>query len=188
MRRCAVLIGCVLLLLTGCAPVAREPDNLTLVRVLGVDGSTPVMLTAVCARDAQGQVGRGCAEADDFEQARRQIPWSGTAEELSLTGVSYLLIGPEVDLEGILFSVLEDSDLGATATVWLVETGPGVVLEDCEDPVGDMERLTMQGIPAPTVAQALAALNSNGEVTLPCLGEQNGVLKEQGVCQWRADN
>lgn len=188
MKRCAGLIGCVLLVLTGCAPIAREPDNLALVRVLGVDGSEPIMLTAVCARDTQGQVGRGRAAGDDFEQARRQIPWSGTAEELSLTGVSYLLIGPEADLESLLYYVLEDADLGATATVWLMGADASAELEACEDPVADLELLTMQGMLAPTVAQALAALSSNGEVTLPCLEEQNGVLREQGVQQWRADN
>lgn len=187
MRRCAVLILCALLL-TGCAPVAREPDNLALVRVLGVDGGSPTVLTAVCARDKQGHVGRGHAEAGTFEQARRQIPWSGTAEEMSLTGVSYLLIGPETDLGRLLYSVLEDADLGATATVWLAEAGAAAVLEACEDPAADLELLTLQGIRAPTVAQAVAALSSTGEVSLPCIGVRNGKLKEEGVRQWQTDN
>ena len=187
MRRCAVLILCALLL-TGCASVAREPDNLALVRVLGVDGDSPVVLMAVCAREKQGNVGRGHAEAETFEQARRQIPWSGTTEELSLTGVSYLLVGPETDLENLLYSVLEDEDLGATATVWKAETGAAAVLEACEDPAADLELLTLQGIKAPTVAQAVASLSSVGEVFLPCLGERDGKIEEQGVCRWRADN
>ena len=187
MRGCAVLILCALLL-TGCAPVAREPDNLILVRVLGVDGGSPTILTAVCARDKQGNVGRGRAEAETFEQARRQIPWSGTAEELSLTGVSYLLIGPETDLENFLYSVLEDEDLGATATVWLTETGAAAELEICEDPAADLELLTLQGVRAPTVAQAVAALSSTGEVSLPCLEMRDGKFDERGVRQWRTDN
>ena len=187
MRRCAVWMGCALLLLTGCAPVAREPDNLALVRVLGVDGESPVTLTAVCGRDKQGKVGRGSAEAEEFQQARGQIPWSGTAEELSLTGVSYLLVGPEADLERILFSVLEDADLGATATVWLTEGGAAAVLEACEDPAANLELLTLQGIKAPTVAQAIAALSSVGEVSLPCLEARDGKLSERGERQWRTD-
>jgi hypothetical protein len=187
MRLCAVLILCALLL-TGCAPVAREPDNLMLVRVLGVDGGSPTVLTAVCARDNQGEVGRGSAEAENFEQARRQIPWSGSAEELSLTGVSYLVIGPEVDLENLLYSVLEDADLGAVATVWKVATGAAAALEACEDPAADLELLMLQGIKAPTVAQAVAALSGAGEVSLPCLVVRNGKLKEQGVCRWQTDN
>ena len=187
MKRCAVLAVCVLLL-TGCAPVAREPDNLALVRVLGMDGGSPVVLTAVCARNKQGEIGRGVAQAEDFEKVRRQIPWSGTAEELSLTGVSYLLIGPETDLESLLYFVLEDADLGATATVWLTEEDAAAVLEACEDPAADLELLTLQGIRAPTVAQTVAALSSTGEVFLPCLEVRNGKLKEEGERQWQTDN
>lgn len=184
MKRLGVLTLCALLL-TGCAPVAREPDRLALVRVLGVDGSAPVTLTAVCARDERGQTGGGCAEGASFEQARRELPWSGTAEELSLTGVSYLLIGPETDLEQLLFAVLGDADLGVSATVWLAEGGAQAALSACGDPLTDLERLTLRGIAAPTAAQALAALSSAGEVTLPCLTAQDGKLMEQGARQWR---
>ncbi len=188
MRRSAVLMLCALLLLSGCSPVAREPDNLALVRVLGVDGKSQVTLTAICARDNQGMVGRGSAFADNFEQARKQIPWSGQTEELSLTGVSYLLVGPGVDLESVLFSILNDADLGASATVWSVSTGAAATLGACDDPAADLELLTLQGIRAPTVAQAAAALSGKGEVSLPCLEEQNGRLNEKGESRWRTDN
>lgn len=187
MRRWAVLIVCALLL-PGCAPVAREPDDLALVRVLGVDGDSPVVLTAVCARNKEGDTDRGHAKAENFEQARRQIPWSGTTEELSLTGVSYLLIDLDVDLESLLYSVLEDAELGATATVWLAEAGVAAELESCVDPVADLELLTMQGIKAPTVAQAVAALSSTGGVALPCLKARDGKLEERGMRQWKISN
>lgn len=185
MRRCFALLCAAWMLLSGCAPVSREPDNLALVRVLGVDGGGPVTLTAVCGSDSQRNVSQGSASGDDFEQARKQLPWSGQREELSLTGVSYLLIGADVDLEAVLFSVLEDADLGATASVWLVEAGASGVLASCEDPAADLELLTLQGVKAPSVAQALAALSTEGEVILPCLAEQGGQLKERGTIRWK---
>lgn len=177
-----------LFLLCGCAPVAREPDNLALVRVLGVDGSGPVTLTAVCGGNDQTDTGRGSAAAADFLAARQQLPWSGKDEELSLTGVSFLLVGPDVDLAAVLFAVLEDADLGATATVWLVETGAARLLDACADPAADLELLTLRGVQAPTVAQAVAALSTEGAVSLPCLGERDGCVEALGVKEWTADN
>ena len=188
MKRWFVLAGCILLLLSGCAPVAREPDDLALVRVLGVDGASPVALTAVCARGESGETERGYAKAENFERARGRLPWSGTAEELSLTGVGYLLIGPHVDLEELLLSILEDADLGATATVWLLEEDAAVVLDACEDPAADLELLSLKGVKAPTVAQAVAVLSSTGKVSLPCLSVRDGKLGERGERQWQADN
>ncbi len=186
MRR--LLLALIPLLLCGCSPTAREPDQLALVRVLGVDGEQPVILTAVCGGADQGDIRRGTAEGADFPAARRQIPWSGEGEELSLTGVSYLLVGPEADLSAVLLAVLEDAELGATATVWVAEDGGAALLGGCEDPAADLELLTLQGIRAPTVAQAVAALSTDGAVSLPCLGERDGRLEERGMVQWTADN
>ena len=176
-----------LLLLCGCAPVAREPDNLALVRVLGVDGSGPVILTAVCGGTDGKEIRRGTATGTDFLTARRQLPWSGEGAELSLTGVSYLLVGPEADLQAMLFAVLEDADLGAAATVWLAEDGAAKLLDAGTDPVADLELLALQGVCAPTVAQAVAALSTEGAVSLPCLVERGGHLEEWGMMEWRAD-
>ena len=187
MKWCAVLLA-VLMVLTGCAPVAREPDNLALVQVLGVDGNGPVTLNAVCGSENQQKVRRGSAEAERFEQARRDVVWSGTAEELALTGVSYLVIGPDVDLEAVLFAVMEDAELGVSATVWLAQEGAAALLDSCDDPNGDLERLTLQKIKAPTVAQAVAALTTDGAVTLPCLVQQDGRLEERGTSQWKESN
>lgn len=177
-----------LLLLCSCAPVAREPDNLALVRVLGVDGSGPVTLTAVCGGTDEKKISRGIAAGADFLEARRQLPWSGEGVELSLTGVSYLLVGPEADLQAVLFAVLEDADLGATATVWLAEDGAAKLLDAGDDPAADLELLALQGVRAPTVAQAVAALSTEGSVSLPCLVERDGRLEERGMMGWTADN
>lgn len=174
--------------LSGCASVAREPDDLALVRVLGVDGAGPVVLTAVCGGDDQKDVNRGAVSASDFGTARREIPWSGTGEELALSGVSYLLVGPDVDMAGLLLAVLEDEELGATATVWLVEEGAGMVLEACGDPAADLELLELQGIKAPTAAKAAAALATEGVLKLPCLGQRDGRVEERGEKVWRVAN
>ena len=48
MKRAVILALGAAVVLSGCAPSAREPDNLALVRVLGVDGAGPVTLTGVC--------------------------------------------------------------------------------------------------------------------------------------------
>lgn len=187
--RAAVLCAALLLtLLPGCSSVAREPDNLALVRVLGVDGSGPVTLTAVCGGSDQEDVGRGGSTGADFEAARELLPWSGQGEELSLTGVSYLLVGPDADLTSLLFAVLEDSDLGASATVWLAEGGAAALLAACGDPAADLELLSLRGVTGPTAAQALAALTTDGVVELPCLGETDGRITERGVSRWMGNN
>ena len=91
-RLAALLVG--LLLLSGCAPNAREPADLALVRVLGVDGGGPVTLTAVCGGGDREELCRGACTGGSFQQAKEGLPWSGR-EELSLTSVSYLLVGPD---------------------------------------------------------------------------------------------
>lgn len=184
MKKCVLLLP-MLLLLSACAPVAREPDELALVRVLGVDGGYRVELTAVCGKDAQNEVLFGKAEDASFEQARQSVVWSGKGKELSLTGVSHLVVGAETKLEEILFAILEDADLGASAKVWLAEDGARELLEECEDPAADLELLEQKGVKAPSVAQAAAALSTNGSVELPCLEEENGQLEEGDWTVWR---
>ena len=73
-----VLLGvCALLLLAGWRPVPREPEGLALVRVLGVDGSGPVELTAVCGGEDQKEPDRGRSAGADFGGALEILPWSG---------------------------------------------------------------------------------------------------------------
>lgn len=178
----ALLAG--LLLLSGCASNAREPADLALVRVLGVDGGGPVTLTAVCGGSGQEDPGRGSCAGGSFPEAKKELPWSGR-EELSLTSVSYLLLGPDTDLYAVAMAILNDPELGASATVWLAAEGAGALLDGCGDPASDLELLTMAGTEAPTVAQAAAALAGGSQVTLPCLTEENGRAVKQGEAIWK---
>lgn len=171
-----------LLLLSGCGVPDREPAGLALVRVLGVDGSGPVELTAVCGSD-QGDGDRGWAAGESLSAAGEELPWSG-AEKLSLTGVSFLVVGPGTELEQVLLWALEDVELGAAATVWLAEEGAGELLNPCGDPASDLELLKRQGIAPPTVAGAAAALFTDGRVALPLLTQREGRVVSAGGAVW----
>ncbi|MGN0986123.1 MAG: hypothetical protein ACI4OU_06460 [Candidatus Enterenecus sp.] len=183
MRRLAALLAG-LLLLSGCAPNAREPADLALVRVLGVDGAGPVTLTAVCGGSDQEAFCRGACAGGSFQEAKRALPWSGR-EELSLTSVSYLLVGPDADLYAVAIAILNDPELGGSATVWLAPEGAAALLDGCDDPASGLELLTGAGAAAPTVAQAAAALAAEGQVTLPRVAGRDGQVVEQGETVWK---
>lgn len=171
-------------LLCGCAPTAREPDQLALVRVLGVQGGEPVELTAVCGMDDRDQQPiRGTVQGDDFPSALEAVPWSGE-KELSLTAVSYLLVGEDVALEDMLRQVLEDEELGASATVWMATGAVSRLLDGCDDPEADLTLLTNQGVTAPTVVEVWAALTTQGRVDLPVVEENGGRLQQVGRWTW----
>lgn len=170
------------LLLAGCSAVSAEPDELVLVSVLGVDGGQEVTLTAV-SEGVENAVCRG----GNFDQARESIRWSGRGAELSLTGVCYLVAGARVDLESILLAVMEDAELGASAYVWVAEGAALGLLNDCEDPSEDLRLLLLKGSAVPTVAQALAAVTTEGAVRIPCLGVANGRIVERGEVVWRRE-
>lgn len=186
MRVRLALLWAALFLLAGCSPAAREPDDLALVRVLGVDGSGPVVLSAVCGRTGN-DVPRGNVEADTVEEGLAALPWSGEGAELTLTGVSFLVVGADVDLPALLLTVLEDEELGAAVTVWLAPEGAGALLGACDDPAADLELLTLRGISAPTAAQAAARLNAYGRIELPLLEAADGRARERGVGTWGTD-
>lgn len=155
-------------LLAGWRTAPREPEGLGLVRVLGVDGRGPVTLTAVCGGDDQRDPSRGQCAGADFQRALEGLPWSGE-EELSLTSVSYLVVGRDVDLEEVLLAVLRDEELGASASVWLAEDGAAALLAGCDDPASGLDLLTRQGTEAPTAAEALARLRGGETLGLPLL-------------------
>lgn len=168
MRKLLLVCVGLAVLLAGARPVSREPEGLALVRVLGVDGRGPVALTAVCGGEDQTDPSRGACAGADFGQALKELPWSGE-EELSLTSVSYLVVGWDVDLEDVLLGALEDPELGAACTVWLAEEGAAALLDRCGDPASALELLERRGIEAPTVVDGLAALWAGEELCLPLL-------------------
>jgi len=164
-----LLLGlCGLVLLAGWRPAPKEPEGRGLVRVLGVDGPGPVALTAVCGGDDQEDPSRGRCAGTDFESALEGLPWSGE-EELSLTSVSYIIVGRDVELREVLLAVLRDRELGASATVWLAEEGAAALLDGCADPSSGLDLLKRQGAEAPTAVEALAKLEGGEELTLPLL-------------------
>ena len=173
-----VVAGAVLLV--GWRPAPREPDRLALVRVLGVDGSGPLTLTAVCGgEDAQ----RGQCGGEDWNEALDGLPWSGQ-EELSLTSVSYIVVSEDVDLEQTLLTVLRNEELGASASIWMAGPGAAELLGGCEDPQSALDLLARQGADAPTAAQALAALYENSAVELPRLDLEEKGLVWLGQMRW----
>ena len=103
------------------------------------------------------------------------LPWSGE-EELSLTSVSYIIVGRDVALKEMLLAVLRNEELGASATVWLAEEGAAALLDACRDPASGLDLLKRRGIEAPTVVKALAALERGEVLTLPLLTGDGPVL------------
>ena len=171
-----------LLVLAGCAPHAREPEGLALVRVLGVDGGAGVTLTAVCHGQAGEEPLLGQVTAADFSAARQALPWCGK-REMALTNLSYIIIGKDGDAAEVLRQVLNDREMSPSVTVWFAEDA-AALLEACADPVGRLELLTAGGVNAPTVAEVLAALEGGGRAELPVLAERDGMLCAEGVREW----
>lgn len=182
MRRAIIGLAAALCLLAGCAPHAREPDELALVRVLGVDGGGAVTLTAVCGGLDQESEDRGAVTGTDFDSARRALPWVGR-HEMALTNLSYIIIGEDADLEEALAYVLADHEMSPSATVWMARDA-GSLLEASQDPASRLAVLMEQGASAPTVVDALAALRIEGKVVLPVLACREGQLETAGRAQW----
>ena len=175
MKKWLLLCACALVLLAGWRPVPREPEGLALVRVLGVDGRGPIALTAVCGGEDQEEPDRGRCTGESFGEALAGLPWTGV-QELSLTSVSYIIVGRDVDLREILLAVLRDRELGASATLWLAEEGAAELLDGCADPASGLDLLIRQGVEAPTAAQALARLEGGETLTLPLLAGSGPAL------------
>ena len=171
-------------LLAGWHPVPKEPEGLALVRALGVDGPGPVTLTAACGgEDQEGNQSRGQCIGADFEEALKELRWSG-GEELSVTSVTYFIAGRDVDLESVLLAALRNEELGANATVWLGANGAAELLGSCEDPASALELLERQGFKGPTVVEALAALYEGDELRLPLLTAAEGGLSLIDWMEW----
>lgn len=177
-----MICAAALALLAGCAPNAREPDGLALVRVLGVDGAGPVTLTAVCGGAEQESGARGAASAEDFETARQALPWVGE-REMALTNLSYIIIGGDGDVERVMRCVMEDRELSPSATVWLAEDA-AALLEQMEDPAARLEVLADSGADAPRAVEVLSALKTEGSAELPVLRVRAGTLEVAGRVRW----
>ena len=183
MRRWLLPALALAVLAVGWRPVPREPEGLALVRVLGVDGPGPLTLTAVCGGEDQEDPSRGRCVGEDLEEALDTLPWSGE-EELSLTSVSYIIVGRDVVLRDVLITALRNEELGASATVWLAEEGAAEMLDRCGDPASGLDLLTRQGVEAPTVVEALARLEGAETLTLPLLtGERPALIDWE---DWRS--
>ena len=182
MRKWLLLAVGLAVLLAGWRPAPKEPEGMGLVRVLGVDGWGPVTLTAVCGGDDQGNQSRGLWTGADFDRALDGLPWSGE-EELSLTSVSYIIVGRDVNLRETLLSVIREEELGASATVWLAEEGAAQLLDGSGDPAGQLDLITRRGVEAPTAVSALAALERGEALCLPLLaGDEPALIDWE---EWR---
>ena len=173
MRKLALVGIGLAVLLAGWRPAPKEPEGIALVRALGVDGGGPVVLTAVCGGEDQENPSRGSCAGEDFNGALACLPWAGT-EELSLTSVSFIIVGRDVVLGEVLLAALRNEELGAAGTVGRAEEaaawrGAG------GDPAAAGEVMQRRGGEAPTVVEALAALRAGEELCLPLLaGEEDG--------------
>ena len=182
MRKWLLMAVALAVLLAGWRPAPKEPEGLGLVRVLGVDGAGPVTLTAVCGGDDQRNQSRGRHTGGNFAKALEGLPWSGE-EELSLTSVSYIIVGRDVALRETLLAVLRNEELGASATVWLAEDGAAALLGRCGDPAAGLDLLKRQEMEAPTVVEALAKLERGEVLILPLLdGEKPSLIDWE---EWR---
>ena len=121
-----------------------------------------------------------------MREALEKLPWSG-GRELSLTSVSYIIVGGDAALEDVLLSALRNEELGAACTVWLAEEGAASLLAACGDPASALELMARRGVEAPTVVEALAALYKGG-ASLPLLMEWEGRLMLADWVEWRGSD
>lgn len=164
-------------LLVGCAPHGGEPDGLVLARALGVDGG---VVRAVCI-DGQGTCTVEQAAGENFAAARAALPGAGE-RKVALTNLSYIIIGKETDLETVLTTILNDRELSPGALVWCAENA-GELLGQGDGVLGRLEVLAGESA-VPTTAEALAALETEGRVELPCLVLKEMGIEEEGTVGW----
>ena len=121
----------VCLLLTGCShlPVAREMDDMALLRTMGVDVAPEgVAVTGSTGPRARGLQGEGepalTLEADRESLSAACLAMQGQSDSFVFFGyVDQLLIGEELAKEGIqpvLDYFARDTELGLGAQLWLI--------------------------------------------------------------------
>lgn len=174
-------LGCLLLafvtaLLSACG--GRELENTVLIRVLGVDGGEDVVLTA-----AGDEEELWTAAGENFEEARQALPDAGT-EYLSLTNVEQIIVGDRADLGEVLEDVMDDGELSPSATVWCASAPASALMEDGGELAARLDILE-RSAGGVTAVEALAALETDGEVWLPALTVSGGTLERAGRSLFR---
>lgn len=187
-RLAAVLPLC--LLLAGCdvLPYPRELEDTMLVRVLGVDWTGEgVTLTAAAAPEEGGGEGEVLtALAPSMEESRKRLKREGE-EYVALTHVTQLVVGKGSDVRAVLEAALAEREVGQTATVWLSKDTSAHALMEAVG--GGAKRLTSielnGGLEAPTVLEALAQLEEDGEILLPALEVVEDTLEAAEIMVWK---
>lgn len=160
---------------------SRELTDVTLVRVLGVDGSVPVTLTAL--GDQEGEPKCYQTRGPDVIRARERLKELGETR-LEVTHVAQLVLGPDVPVAEVLWQEVTHRESGYGATVWLTEAREaGELLAAAAEPARRLRSMEENGgVAAPTLLEALSALSREGRTTLPVLGLEGEELRVVG---WR---
>ena len=178
MKKTILLAAGLTLLLTGCA--GHELSNVSLVRVLGIDGGGPVTVTAVAGAEDERAI--FCCAGEDVPAAQAVLATLGS-ERLAVTHMGQVVLGEDVSVQCLWDEVVQ-RESGYGATVWLAEEGTACdLLADANDPAGRLKHLEESGVAAPTLLEAVSALVREGEVTAPVLGLRD---RELEVVDWRA--
>lgn len=170
---CLLLSGC------GAMPYPRELENTLLMRVLGVDQTEDgVVVTAANIPESGEEETVLTAAGRDLEESCQKLKEAGE-EYVALTHVTQIVVGADSDLQMVLTAVLEQREVGQSATVWRCEES---ARETMEQVGGGAKRLTslelnQSGLETLTVLGALAQLEQAGEVSLPGLTVREGVLE-----------
>lgn len=160
---------------------SRELTDVTLVQILGADGSKPVTLTAV--GDEEGEPRYYETKGSDVIRAQEALREEGETR-LEVTHVAQLVLGPDVPVADVLWQEVTHRESGYGATIWLTEdAAAGELLREAADPVKRLRSMEDNGgVAAPTLLEALSALTREGRVTLPVLGLEGETLRVVG---WR---
>ncbi len=180
------VLFCVLIcsLLTGCeaVPFARELESTMLVQVLGVDWTKDgVVLTAASDSGASEGTEVLSASGSTLQEAKDALKGAGE-EYVALTHVAQIVLGADSDGRAALEAVLDDPALGQGTTVWQAKEGTASELLKAVD--GGAKRLSSvelnSGVEAVTVLRCLMRLEEGGQVEVPTLEVEEGVLQWSG--------
>lgn len=168
------------LVLCGCTSVyGREPENTVVVQVLGVDWSDGVYTLTAAGRSGTGEPVIQRTAGPSLEEAFAALPGGGEAW-LSLTGVSWLLLGDGVDPREVLLYVLADSGMSWRATVWYTPIAEATMRELEDGGMGRLRVLEESGLETVDVLDVLTALESGEAAEVPAVMAAGGTLEPVG--------